>query len=146
MRAPRDLLRRRGHLVRQRAELLTPIQPTTRPYHVPELGTAIAYKTNRPGVAERFAAPAVQKSVEAARALLDSYDQLLRDLERTIVPTATQHDATTLSLLQTVPGIGKILRLVLLDELHDRARCLRGQDCVASCRLVTDAKASAGKR
>jgi hypothetical protein len=48
-------------------------------------------------------------------------------------------------LLQTGPGMGKSLRLVLLYERHDIARCPRGQDCVSSCRLVKCAKASAGK-
>ena len=56
-------------LVRKRAELLTHVQQTNRQYTVPEIGTAIAYKTNRPGVAERFADPAVHKSVEVDLAL-----------------------------------------------------------------------------
>lgn len=146
MRASRDLLRRRLHLVRKRAELLTHVQQTNRQYNLPELGKDIAYKTNRPGVAERFADPAVQKSVEVDLALIDYYDQLLRDLELAIVQTAKQHDANTLYLLQTVPGIGKILSLVLLYEIHDIARFPRVQDFVSYCRLVKCAKESAGKR
>jgi transposase len=146
MRATRDLLRRRIHLVRKRAELLTHVQQTNSQYNLPEIGKKIAYKTNRPGVAERFADPAVQKSVEVDLALLDYYDQLLRDLELAIVKTAKQHDANTLSLLQTVPGIGKILSLVLLYEMHDIARFPRVQDFVSYCRLVKCAKESAGKR
>jgi hypothetical protein len=35
-------------------------------------------------------------------------------VELTIVQTAKQHKAHALSRLQSVPGIGKILRLVLL--------------------------------
>jgi len=146
MRASRDLLRRRIHLVRKRAELLTHVQQTNRQYNLPEIGKNIAYKTNRPGVAERFADPAVQKSVEVDLALIDYYDQLLRDLELAIVQTAKQHDANTLYLLQTVPGIGKILSLVLLYEIHDIARFPRSQDFVSYCRLVKCAKESAGKR
>lgn len=146
MRASRDLLRRRIHLVRKRAELLTHVQQTNRQYNLPEIGKDIAYKTNRPGVAERFADPAVQKSVEVDLALIDYYDQLLRDLELAIVQTAKQHDANTLYLLQTVPGIGKILSLVLLYEIHDIARFPRVQDFVSYCRLVKCAKESAGKR
>jgi transposase len=119
MRATRDLLRRRIHLVRKRAALLTHVQHTNRQYNWPEIGQDIAYKTNRPGVAERFADPAVQKSVEVDLALIDYDDQLLRDLELAIVKTAKPHDAHTLYLLQTVPGIGKILSLVLLYESHD---------------------------
>jgi len=81
MRAPRDLLRRRIPLMRKRAELLTHVQQTHSQYNLPEIGKKIAYKTNRPGVAERFAAPAVPKSIEVDLALLDYYDQQMRDLE-----------------------------------------------------------------
>src|SRR2546429_6259706 len=63
-----------------------------------------------------------------------------------IVRTAKQHDAQTLYLLQSVPGIGKILRLVLLYAIHDSTRFPRVQDVVSSCRLVTCAKEAAGKR
>jgi len=146
MRATRDLLRRRMHLMRKRAELLTHVQQTNWQYNMPEIGKKIAYKANRAGVAERFADPAVQKSVEVDLALIDYYDELLRDLELALVKTAKQHDAHTLYLLQTVPGIGKILSLVLLYEMHDIARFPRVQDFVSYCRLVKCAKESAGKR
>jgi transposase len=71
MRASRDRRRRRIHLVRKRAELLTHVQHTNSQYNLPEIGTKIAYTTNRAGVAERFADPAVQKSVEVDLALID---------------------------------------------------------------------------
>jgi transposase len=64
----------------------------------------------------------------------------------TIVQTAKQHDAQTLYRLQAVPGIGKILSLVLLYEIHDISRFPRVQDFVSYCRLVTCARESAGKR
>ena len=48
--------------------------------------------------------------------------------------------------LQAVPGIGKILSLVLLYAIHDIARFPRVQDVVSYCRLVKCAKESAGKR
>src|SRR5262249_9595694 len=136
MRATRDLLRRRMHLMRKRAELLTHVQQTNSQYNLPEIGKKIAYKTSRAGVAERFPEPAVQKSIEVDLALIDYDDELLRDLELAIVQTAKQHDANTLYLLQTVPGIGKILSLVLLYEMHDMARFPRVQDFVSYCRLV----------
>jgi transposase len=125
---------------------LTHVQQTNCQYNLPELGKKIAYKTNRTGVAERFPAPAVQKSIAVDLALIDCDDQLLRELEWAIVTTAKQHDANTLYLLQTVPGIGKILSRVLLYAMHDIARFPRVQDCVSYCQLVKCAKASAGKR
>jgi transposase len=63
-----------------------------------------------------------------------------------IIKAAKQHDANTLYLLQTVPGIGKILSLVLLYEIHDIQRFPSVQDFVSYCRLVKCAKESAGKR
>ena len=146
MRATRDLLRRRMPLAHKRAELLAHVQHTNSQYNLPAIGKKLAYKANRDGVAERFADPAVQKSIEVDLALITSYDALLGDVERTIVNTAKHHDANTLYLLQTVPGIGKMLGLVLLYEIHDINRFPRGQDFVSSCRLVKCAKESAGKR
>jgi transposase len=122
MRATRDLLRRRMHLARKRAELLAHVQNTNSQYNLPAIGKKIAYKANRDGVAERFADPAVQKSIEVDLALITYYDELLGDVERTIVNTAKHHDANTLYLLQTVPGIGTMLSLALLDEIHDIER------------------------
>jgi len=88
----------------------------------------------------------VQKSIEVDLALITYYDALLRDVELTLVKTAKHHDANTLYLRQTVPGIGKILSLVLLYDIHDIARFPRVQDFASSCRLGTWARESAGKR
>jgi len=60
MRSTRDLLRRRMHLMRQRAELLGHIQITNHQYNLPEIGKKIAYRSNREGVAERFSDPSVR--------------------------------------------------------------------------------------
>src|SRR5262249_21687245 len=106
MRATRDLLRRRTHLMRQRAELLAHIQNTQSQYNLPEIGQKLAYKAHRDGVAERFPEPAVQKSIAVDLARIGHYDQLRRDVELSILQTAKQHHAQTLYLLRTVSGIG----------------------------------------
>jgi transposase len=146
MRATRDLLRRRLPLARQRGALLAHVHKTTSQDHLPAIGKTIASKANRDGVAERFADPAVHKSIAVDLALITSDDALRRDVERTLVKTAKHHDAQTLSLRQTVPGIGTSLRLVLRDDIQQIDRFPRGQDVASSCRLVTWARASAGKR
>src|SRR5919106_1789192 len=146
MRATRDLLRRRCHLVQKRAELLAHIQNTNSQYNLPALGKRLAYKANRNGVAERFADPAVHKSIEVDLALIGHDDELLRDIELSILKAAKQHDANTLYLLRTVPEIGEILSLVLLYEIHDIQRFPRVQEFVSYCRLVKCVKESAGKR
>jgi transposase len=146
MRATRALLRRRMSLTRQRAELLAHIQHTTSQYTLPEIGKKLADKANRAGVAERFPDPAVPKSIEVDWALLGDYEPLLRALALHSVKAAKQHDAYTWYLLQTVPGIGKMLSLVLVYEIHDIQRCPSVQDFGSYCRLVKCAKASAGTR
>ena len=145
-RATRDLLRRRIHLMRKRSELVAHVQNTNSQYNLPEIGKNIAYKANRDGVAERFADPAVQKSIEVDLALIGYYDQLLTDLELSIVKSAKQHDANTFYRLRSIPGVGKILALVMLYEIHDIERFPSVQDFVSYCRLVKCAKESAGKR
>ena len=146
LRATRDVLRRRLHLMRQRAELLAHVQHTHSQYNLPSLGQHIAYKANRDGIAERFPAPAVQKSIAVALALIGHSDQLLNDVEFSMVHTAQQHHPPTFARLQSVPGIGTILSLVLLYEIHTIDRLPRVHDFVSYCRLVKCAKESAGKR
>jgi urease accessory protein UreF len=81
-----------------------------------------------------------------ALALLGSSEALRRDVALRLVTTAKPPAAHTRSLRQTVPGIGQSLSRVLLDAMQDSARFPRVQECAASCRLVTWARASAGTR
>jgi transposase len=145
-RAMRDLLRRRIHLMRPRAERLTHSQNTNRQSNLPEMGKKLADKATRDGVAERLADPAVQKRIAVDLALIGQDDERLRDVELSILTAAKQCHRNTRSLLRTVPGIGELLRLGLLDELHAIQRFPRVPAFVSYCRLVTCAKASAGKR
>lgn len=146
MRATRDLLRRRMYLMHKRSELLAHIQNTNSQYNLPEIGKKLAYKSNRPGVVERFENPSVQKTVEVDLKLLDFYDSVLGNLELHIERSAKEHDPHALYLLHTIPGIGKILALVLLYEIQDIARFPRVQDFVSYCRLVKCPRESSGKK
>jgi transposase len=146
MRATRDLLRRRMHLMHKRSELLVHIQNTNSQYCLPQFGKKIAYKKNREGVAEHFPDPSVRKSVEMDLALIDHYDRLLTDVELYITKTAKVHDVDAFHRLRSVPGIGKILTLVILYEIHNIERFPTVQDFVSYARLVKCSKESAGKR
>ena len=145
MRATRDLLRRRCHFMRKRAELITHIQNTASQCLLPPFGKKIAYHGNRAGLAEQFTDPEVRKSIETNLALLDYYDRLLTELELHLTRSAKVHDVNAFYRLRSVPGIGKILARVLLYEIHDIHRFPRVQDFVSYCRLVKCAKESAGK-
>ena len=94
-RATRDLLRRRTHLMRTRAERLAHVQKTNSPYNLPEIGKQLAYTANRDGVAQRCAEPAVHKSIEVDLALSTYDDQLRGDLARSSLQAAKHQDANT---------------------------------------------------
>jgi transposase len=93
MRATRDLLRRRNHLMRKRADLLAHIQNTASQYNLPPLGTRVVRKGER----------------------------------------------------VSIPGVGRILTLVLLYEIEDIGRFPRVNEFLSYARLVKPQKSSAGK-
>ena len=146
MRATRDLIRRRLHLVRKRGQLLTHIQHTRAQYNLPAFEKRLAYPGNRDGVVEHFPDPSVRKSIEVDVALIDQYDALINDLELTIVREAKRHDADAFHRLRSVPGIGKVLALTILYEIHDVTRLDRVQEFASYARLVKCAHQSAGKK
>jgi transposase len=146
MRATRDLRRRRTHLLRKRAALVAPGQHPTSPDHLPEIGKQMADQAKRAGVAERFAEAAVHKTIEVDLALITAADERRKDLALARLKTATHHDANPLSLLQTVPGMGKMLSRVLLYAIHRLDRLPSGPECTAYARLVHWSNASGGKR
>jgi transposase len=88
----------------------------------------------------------VQNSIEVDLSLVSHEDALLRDVDLTLLKTAKPHDPNTLYLLQTVPGIGNILSLVRLDDIHHIERFPRVQDFASYGRLIKCAKESHGKR
>src|SRR5262245_57156319 len=122
MRATRDLLRRRTKLVRTRAEALAHIQNTVSQYNLPPLAKKLSFAANRAGVAEACADESGVRLVESDVALIGHVDEQLRGLELYLVRHAKIDDPQAYHLLQTIPGVGKILALVLLYEMHDAAR------------------------
>jgi transposase len=145
MRATRDLLRRRNHLARKRAELFAHIQNTATQYNLPDPLGRIAKPSEREDLLDRFPDPIVRAMVELDLATIEHYEDLLGVLERDLVKVATSHDPVGLALLKSIPGVGKILSLVMLYEIEDIARFPRVQDFVSYCRLVKPAKESNGK-
>jgi transposase len=146
MRATRDLLRRRNHLMRKRAELYAHIQNTRSQYNLPEFLGRIAKPQNREGIVERFQDPSVQKMMDTDLAVIEAYDPIIAKMERDIIKMADQHDPVAYALLKSIPGIGRILGLVILYEIEDINRFPTVQDFVSYCRLVKSAKESNGKK
>ena len=140
--------------MRKRAELYAHIQNTRSQYNLPESFGRIARPQNRHGIVERFDQPSVQQSTATdpgsgpgqALEMISAYDPLITQLERYIIETAKHRDPVAYALLQTIPGVGRILGLVILYEIEDIHRFPTVQDFASYCRLVKCAKESGGKK
>jgi transposase len=93
-----------------------------------------------PSISLHFSDPSVRKAIAVDVSLIDHYDQLLGEVELHFTRSAKAHDVQTFARLQSVPGIGQILALVMLYEIHDIRRFPRVPDFVSYCRLVKCAK------
>jgi Transposase IS116/IS110/IS902 family len=78
----------------------------------------------------------VHKNIAVDLVLIGHDDQLLRDVELSFLIPAKQHNANTLSLPRTAPGIGELLSLVLPYEIHDLQGFSHVQKFVSYCRFV----------
>ncbi|HUF72273.1 MAG TPA: transposase [Gammaproteobacteria bacterium] len=139
------VLRRRNHLMRKRADLLAHIQNTASQYNLPPLGTRVDRKGERDSIPAHFPDPVVRRSVELDLALIAHYDALLNTLEQELTLLAKGHDAFAYQLLRSIPGVGRILSLVMLYEIEDIGRFPRVQEFLSYARLVKAQRESAGK-
>ncbi|MDZ7658012.1 IS110 family transposase [Fodinibius sp.] len=146
MRATRDLMRRRNHFVRKRAELLGHIQNTTSQYNLPSLGTLSRPHHRRDkDIVGHFPDPVVQLMIQTDLELIDHYDPIIKRLDKQILSLAKGHDPTSLYLLKSIRGVGDVLALTMLYEIHDIGRFpSRGEFC-SYARLVKGQKSSNGK-
>jgi len=77
--------------------------------------------------------------------MIESLNQILKKLEWHIEKTARQHDYHTLYLLRSIPGVGQILALVILYEIHNIKRFPSVHDFSSCARLIKPDKTSNGK-
>jgi transposase len=148
LRETRDLLRRRTFLVRQRSHFITHLQNTNSQYNLPPFPAKLGYKGNRGNVEEiigRFPHESVQMSMRADLAMLDHYDTQIKQMESYLTRTAKIDDPIIYHLLRTVPGIGPVLALILLYEVHDLGRFQYAGNFLSYSRLVRCHHESAGK-
>ena len=144
-RATRNLLRRRMHYVRRRGMTFTHITNLHHQYNLP-IGKPLQYASNRDGVAERFSDPAVQFSVQSDIEMLSHYDKHIRKLECFLEQSAKVHDANNFFRLQTIPGVGRIIAMTMLYEIHDIKRFSTVGQFLSYCRLVKGEHTSNGTR
>ena len=118
MRPTRDLMRRRNHFVRKRAELLAHIQNTTSQYNLEPLGSLSRSDRRRDkDIPGDFPDPVVQQIVETYLKLIDHYDPIIKELDKKTLFLARNHDQTSLHLLQSIKGVGDVLSMTMLYEI-----------------------------
>jgi transposase len=147
MRETRDLLRRRTFLVRQRAGLMTHLQILNAQYNLPPLPKKLSFAANRAemDIPARFSDPSVQRSAAADLAVIDCLDGQIAELELHLTRAAKVDDVQTYHRLRTIPGVGPVLALILLYEIHDIRRFASCGQFLSYARLVRCAHESDGK-
>jgi transposase len=148
MRETRDLLRRRTYLVRKRAELLTHLQILNAQYNLAPFPKKLSFAANREEmqIAAQFSDPSVQKNAAADLAVINRLDEVIGELELYLTRTAKIDNVQTYHRLQSIPGVGKLLGLILLYEMHEAQRFESAGQFLSYARLVRCAHESAGKK
>ncbi|TWU40269.1 Transposase IS116/IS110/IS902 family protein [Novipirellula aureliae] len=73
-------------------------------------------------------------------------DRTIRKLETFLTKSAKVHDANSFFRLQTIPGVGPIIAMTMLYEIHDIRRFPTVGDFLSYCRLVRGEHQSNGKK
>ena len=68
--------------------------------------------------------------------MIETFNNLIKPLEWKIEKIAWQHDHNSLYLLRTIPGVGRILALVILYEVQDIKRFSKVQRFCSYARLI----------
>jgi transposase len=147
MRETRDLLRRRTWLVRHRAGLITHLQILNAQYNLPPFPRKLSAPGNRleMDIAARFGDKSVQKSAACDLAVIDCLDEQIAALELYLTRTAKVDDVQTYHRPRTIPGVGPVLALILLYEVHDIGRFAGCGQFLSYARLVRCSHESDGK-
>ncbi len=144
-RATRDLVRRRTYLVRRRAELMTHIRNTAAQYNLSIVNGQLMYPGNREGLPEQFEHPSAQKTIAIDCAMIESLTTQIRDLEKYLTRQARFELPQSYYQLLSIPGVGRVLSLVLLYEIGDITRFGNVGQFLSYCRLVAPRHESNGK-
>ena len=143
-RALRDLLRRRLHYVRIRADLFSHLQLTNYQVNNPPIGRIT--KSKRSDLLSHFDHPDVVKSVEADLSAIEHLDGLITELEGHIRVRARTYYRKELAIVTSIQGVGDSIGLTILLETDDINRFPSHQHFSSYARLVKCAHESGGKK
>ena len=88
----------------------------------------------------------VQRMMKLDVDLIDFYDEQIKKLDLYLEQNAKIDDPDTFFRLMSIPGVGRILAMTLLYEIHDIRRFPKVGDFLSYARLVKGTNSSAGKQ
>ena len=103
-------------------------------------------KSVRRQIPERLDDPDLVFSVTSDLDLIDTLDTVIRHIEKRVLAQAKHHDRNALAILKTIPGVGDILALTILYEIHTITRFKSASHFSSYCRLVKVERTSMGKK
>lgn len=140
----RDLLRKRGHLVRQRTANLLSLQNLW----VRNTGERIRGNDLKQlkvaDLAERIAGPELRLAMTSTLAVIDTLNTEIHRLEKVV----RKHGKLKpeYRLLRTIAGVGETLALTITYETGDIGRFASAGKYASYCRCVNSRRMSAGKK
>lgn len=146
MRGTRDLLRRRHRYTALRAGNYSHIQNTFSQEGILDVESAeVKRKSTRGNLSDKLEHPDVGLSIDCDLTLIGTLDQIIAKMEKQVFEQAKHHDPKALALLMSMPGVGKILALTIIYEVHTIARFKSEKDFSSYCRVVKVERSSNGK-
>lgn len=145
MRATRDLLRRRHYFMHIRSACLTHIHLVCHQHGFNMPQVEIKRKNDRRKLLQYFKDPDTLSSLEFDLDLIEYLNPKLSKIEWQIQARAKHHDRSAYNILISIPGVGEMLSLIILYEVHDINRFETRQKFSSYCRLVKCRHESVGK-
>lgn len=144
IRSVRDLLRRRMALVQKRTSLMISLGCLYTRMNGESLPQNEVKRLDPDDAATLFDDPCDQLIAEVQLKLLERLDQSIARIERTVLEHARQ--LPSYRVLQSIPGIGRILSMTISLETAEVKRFATAGDYASYCRCVNTRRVSNGKK
>lgn len=145
LRATRDLLRRRHHLMRYTAQLKAHVANSKTQYNLNIKNGDLRAPKSQEILRNAFPVPSLQHSIDMDLNLISFHSKELRRIEQVIFKELKKHQLTNLHLVKSVIGIGDLLGSLILLEIGDLSRFPSVKHFASYARLVKCQAESAGK-
>lgn len=143
-RAVRDLLRKRGQLVRQRTAHILSIENLYSRNTGSRLSCNAIKRLTQDQIEQQFDDPNVALAIDSNRVIMNALDQQIKVLEQSILKQAKLEPRYR--HLLSVSGIGEILALTIMLETGDIGRFEQVGNFTSYCRCVGSERLSNGKK